>query len=167
MTEVRISSDDTGLLGMPIKGSIQRGYKRKDQRPKSEFASLVQAALDVDGIEVLRWRQYTPYFNDGDACVFSAHGLEVTVNGVEIEDIDWGDNAAKVLGTRPRTYGTNGWVYGAYEGPDEDRYNTLQALADAIGGGAFDDVLLDLFGDHAEVKITKGQDIEVDSVDHD
>lgn len=33
------------------------------------------------------WTQYTPYFNDGDACEFSAHTEYPDVNGMD----EWGD----------------------------------------------------------------------------
>lgn len=172
MTEVRVDATDGGLLGMPIKGEIFRpSSRKKNQRPKSQFATLVKAALDAKGVEELRWRQYTPYFNDGDACVFGAHSLEMRVEGVEIEDgfPGYTAEAKAVLGTAEGKYDhtTYSYVYGPYTGPDEDRWNALKDMSKAIDGGEFDDVLLDLFGDHAEVKIIKDQGIEVDHVDHD
>jgi hypothetical protein len=30
-------------------------------------------------LQAIRWNQYTPYFNDGDACYFSAHNPEVNL----------------------------------------------------------------------------------------
>lgn len=36
-------------------------------------------------VECVHWTQFTPYFNDGDACVFSINGPAFTLKGEEIE----------------------------------------------------------------------------------
>jgi len=35
--------------------------------------------------ESITWRQYTPYFNDGDPCYFSVHEFNLTLNDSEEE----------------------------------------------------------------------------------
>lgn len=47
-----------------------------------EFKKLFE---DVPELESLKWTQYTPHFNDGDACVFGVHDFGGTFN-VPIED---------------------------------------------------------------------------------
>lgn len=37
-----------------------------------------------DQISGVKWRQYTPYFNDGDECVFSVHDLHVRTVDPEV-----------------------------------------------------------------------------------
>lgn len=43
-------------------------------------------------VEALRWEQYTPHFNDGDACVFSVHEVRAKLKDVpdDEEDEDYG-----------------------------------------------------------------------------
>ena len=40
-------------------------------------------------IESLGWNQYTPYFMDGDTCVFSANTDYLSVNGEYVDDCEW------------------------------------------------------------------------------
>src|SRR5688572_125580 len=47
-------------------------------------------------IEAVKWTQYTPYFNDGDPCVFSVNEPDFKLAGVEpkaAEDNDGDDDA--------------------------------------------------------------------------
>ena len=42
---------------------------------KKALKEFVKEFFDATGgtVKALRWRQYTPYFNDGDACEFHVH----------------------------------------------------------------------------------------------
>jgi hypothetical protein len=46
------------------------------------------------------------------------------------------------------------------------RYERCRELSDAIESGAFNNVLLDAFGDHAEIRVTR-KAIEIGFYDHD
>jgi hypothetical protein len=213
--------DYVNFLGMPVEGAITRGEERADQRPLSELEPLFQALLGDPEIHDFGWTQYTPYFNDGEVCVFSAGGFWVrTVTDVAPSikvDEDWllkslnhmakfirdeygtlnerslsklldgimaleldppssddsdGDDDDEEDGFSERfsvdyghpTLGEAEWHYQrgpgpktliSYKGPDQDRYMCAYAVSRAIEDGAFDDVLIKLFGDHAEVHVTK------------
>lgn len=155
------------FLGIPVQGDITEASTRVPQKPLEELQPLLQAVLDDPTITEFGWRQYTPYFNDGDPCVFSAHGLWVrtTQNGAD-DDLDVDYNQA--LGKRPRPFNprTMEFTTKAYEGPDEARYDRCQELNKAIQSGAFDNVLLDAFGDHAHILI-RSDGIEVEFYEHD
>lgn len=158
------------FLGIPVEGDITEGDKRADQRPIEELQPLLQAVLDESTITEFGWSQYTPYFNDGDACTFSVHSLWVRTDAdtdAELYDLDV-DYGHPTLGKRPAAYNreTNAREYGAYEGPDEARHDRCHALDKAIQSGEFDDVLLDAFGDHAQVTVRR-DGIQVDSYEHD
>lgn len=167
------------FLGIPVDGTITEGSKRAEQRPLADLQPILQAVLDDDTIARFGWTQYTPYFNDGEPCVFSAHGVWVARH----EDIDEDgevdtDDLDVSYGTRLGSYEGGEWVadpdnprfrkrVGArYEGPDQARYDRCMELYRAIDSGAFDDVLLEAFGDHAEV-IVKRDGIEVEFYSHD
>jgi hypothetical protein len=165
------------FLGIPVDGEITRGSDRKDQRPIAELQPILQAVLDDPTVTEFGWQQYTPYFNDGEPCEFGVSGLWVRTTDLpstdEDEDADEDTYRLEVyrhpaLGKRPRTWNptTRDYDEAAYEGPDEARYDRCRALAKAIEGGEFENVLLDAFGDHARVTVRK-TGIEIEFYDHD
>lgn len=166
---------DTNFLGMPVSGDISEGSTRTEQKPLEELSPLFQALIDDPTIVEFGWRQYTPYFNDGDSCEFSVHGLWVkTTADVDAEDdpdydpyeldVDYHRSLGKIERDWDRE--ARKYVNEAYVGPDEDRYNRCQALDGALQSGAFDNVLLEHFGDHALITVRKNT-IEVEHYSHD
>lgn len=267
------------FLGIPISGDITPSRRNTAQKSKEEFAEIMQPILDDPTIIAFGWHQFTPYFNDGDECVFSAYGAwfytqppapepvverpyeerliqavidqfpfahiltatnvptmiaeafkrvppvdlagaiaerdRMLVNdfakrlellstvmlpqssavGVlqevlaaldnpqpepedefDPDDIDYryrlDDGDKHGLGEMKHTGwgilpdGTRGWLDEHYEGPDEARYRRCEKLDSAIQSGAFDNVLLDLFGDHAGITVRKSG-ITVEEYSHD
>lgn len=160
------------FLGIPVEGDITAGRTRTDQKPIEELQPILQAVLNDPTIVEFGWRQYTPYFSDGDPCEFSVYGLWVRLEGVEEEVEDsWDlelDNSHHPVGRRPSAYNYEARKYerGLYEGPDEARYDRVHALDRAIQGGAFEHVLLEAFGDHASITVRR-DGIEVDFYEHD
>jgi hypothetical protein len=181
------------FLGIPVTGDINYAERRVPQKPLEELSPLMQALLDDPTIESFGWTQYTPYFNDGEPCVFSVNEeLSVTlVDGnstppcvrcggrlsqVQEECPNCGlDNPSYDEDSYEETEGVEnngalgrrvGLESGTYIGPDEARYDRCLALEEAISSGAFDDVLLEHFGDHCHVTITKDA-IRVSTYSHD
>lgn len=85
------------------------------------------------------WSQYTPYFNDGDTCVFSINHFEPEINGV-----DYFDSEASGM--------TN------FEEVRDEVSDLLQQFDD--------NDFLAMFGDHAKVTVTV-DGIEIEGIDHD
>lgn len=83
------------------------------------------------------WNQYTPYFNDGDECVFSVNEYSVTVNGC-LRDNDYQDD-------------------------DSDAANAFRTLLSDAG----DDVLRAAYGDHVEITLTRDGDHKIKDYEHD
>lgn len=162
---------DRNFLGIPVKGDINRGATRVPQRALTEFGLLLTGVLSDSTIVSLGWRQYTPYFNDGDPCIFRVGTPWVRTTDTaqtdseDYEDDDEDDDDAEHW-VMFRTIGHIDYRSKEYVGPDRERYDRVAALTDAIERGEFDDVLLDAFGDHAIVKITR-DGITVDFYDHD
>jgi hypothetical protein len=174
------------FLGIPVEGDISLSSRQSVvQKTQDELAPILLAVLADPIIVAVGWYQYTPYFNDGDACEFSAaapHFVCVGDNGSvqEYEDdpYEWEENRSvdygkhPILGGREFTWegtwqdGNRTRVAGAYEGEHEASYNRARALSDAIEGGAFNDVLLAAFGDHAKISVNR-DGITVDSYEHD
>lgn len=165
MTETRT------FAGLPIDGEITAAVKRANQLPAEQLAPLMQALLDDEAIVSFGWAQYTPYFNDGEPCVFSANSVWVrTTWDGEVSD---GDRYKfEITDTHP-TLGTRRWddahhkfVDAPGEHYDEARYERCRAVGAAIDGGHFDDALIDLFGDHANIAVTR-EGITVEFYEHD
>lgn len=152
------------FLGIPVTGDIIHGSPSVPQRPLEEFTPLIQAVLDDENIAAFGWRQYTPYFNDGEPCVFGASSLWAAPKGrdrSEDEDeyeskfhLEWGE------------------IWGGYRS-EEPISAELQAsrellipLSTAIERGEFDNVLLEAFGDHAEITVRR-DGITVETYSHD
>lgn len=156
------------FLGIPVQGDITRGMDRKDQRPIEELQPILQAVLDDPSIVEFGWQQYTPYFNDGEPCTFSVSGTWVRTTADEDADEDelemWGHRS---LGKIPGEFNeqTRKWESKPYEGPDEARYVRCKELEKAIEGGEFEHVLLDAFGDHAEITVCR-DGIEIEFYEH-
>lgn len=167
----------TNFLGIEVKGDTTRGDKRVPQKPLSDLEPLMRAVIDDPTMKAFGWEQYTPYFSDGDPCVFSIGSpWFLTVDDPDVDDVedfytyevDYGGHPT--LGESENTYEGN-WpdrkmVSSIYTGPDEERYKRVRALSAAINGGGFEDVLLEAFGDHAAVVI-RASGITVDSYEHD
>ncbi|MEV0455923.1 hypothetical protein [Catellatospora methionotrophica] len=152
----------TSFLGIPVEGEITRSA-RVPQRPLSELRPLLTAVLDDDEVVEFGWQQYTPYFNDGDTCVFDAHSFWARTSAAddaradrrELEVGRYCDIHRTLGGHRLAESGEYPRPELPYEGADEERYRRVRALADAIDGGGFDDVLLEAFGDHATVTVRR------------
>lgn len=126
-------------------------YKELDKlaEEKKEFekrgGDLIKAAVKTfleknPEVSAIRWNQYTPYFNDGEECVFRVNEMEVQF--ADDEDEDFIDS-----------YSINN-----------------DKVADALGElesklGDHEDILRSIFGDHAEITVTADK-ITVEEYEH-
>lgn len=151
----------TNFLGIPVDGEIIRHENQKDQRPIEDLQPLLRAVLDDDQVVEFGWRQYTPYFNDGDACEFGVDTPWFRLVGDEYEhEVDQHPKLAVRRWDRSRYVDVQ---------LDEDslaRRERCRALSSAIEGGEFEHVLLNAFGDHARVKVRR-DGIQVEFYEHD
>jgi hypothetical protein len=163
------------FLGIPIDGDITSA-KRTPQRPHEEFEPLVRALLEDPYIVEFGWHQYTPYFNDGDPCVFGASSVWVrTQDDISqpdsSDDENWEEEddteRLALWSTHPSLGSEEGWGDDRrYVGGQERLWRAAKALSSGVESGAFDDVLLSLFGDHARVTVHKDR-VVVDEYSHD
>lgn len=129
--------------------ALRKEYQKAAQREfKAGLAELFEQCAEIQSIS---WTQYTPWFNDGDECVFRVNNEEPTVNGYsEYDDEDEGDGVNILLKAR-ETVG-----YPAKPNPDYDPAcaeikNKILAFL-----GSFDnDAYSDMFGDHVRVTATR------------
>lgn len=56
---------------------------------RTEFPKLFGSAFELNPeVETVAFNQYTPYFNDGDECIFSANVDPLLINGRDYYDTD-------------------------------------------------------------------------------
>lgn len=163
------------LFDKPIHGTISYyADEPGEQHDPAELLKALDHLLELEEVHSVRWRQYTPYFNDGDACVFNVHEPEVLLTSEALFDEDEDDYDQ----TKWRsTYDL--WSYGPGDSWEERRNNSVYEIdgvnteeverrLGALGHEMnYHDVLLHKkFGDPAEV-IYDGEKFTVEHYDHD
>ncbi len=163
-------------FGIPVLGN-EPHFPRNPipQRPMEELALLFQtfwlankgsfceACKRIEGgwVESIVWEQYTPYFNDGQTCVFGVGeprliladtAAHVHVSADE-DDEEWDD------------YGITVWS-SEFKQLDPVLAEAFHDVADALDSGAFNDVLYREFGDHCQVQMRSDR-IVLSSYEHD
>lgn len=152
----------TNFLGIPVEGQIRSHGHKFPQKSLEQFAELLEPVLYSVRVVELGWTQYTPYFNDGDPCVFRVRDVWVRTTedppptedegyydyeGMENLDVSWSLTFHPSLND------------------DSALGEAALRLGRKIDGGHFDDVLLQAFGDHALVILRKDY-IRVDKYIH-
>lgn len=173
------------LFGIPVHGDFH-GESKVKQLPIDDLFPLVKALLDDKTITAFGWQQYIPGFNDGDPCVFQTCGLYAKVVVPEDEeeededyghegwDRDGGSNYERHIGAvgyhwehlqDDGTWATGAWsrlgsrrVRDGYTGPDEARYDQIEALLKAVESGQFDHALEEKFGYNVEITFVNHAD---------
>lgn len=140
---------------------LYRDIEEKKEKATSLFKIAFKEALDdvlKTGISKIKWRQYTPYFNDGEACVFTVH-----------EPIFYIDN-----GIVPKYFSLEeneedgGWYYASFYAAKENG-NHFSNEIERLNKMFFDldnYYFLNSFDDHAEI-IYDGKEFEINDYTHD
>lgn len=114
----------------------------------------------------LSWTQYTPYFNDGDACVFSVNDPSLVKLGKpgeddeESEEDEDPEDGIDFYGIA--RYGQSDY-YPAREGVTKEMLLAVQKVWDLLP----EDMLEQVFGDHVRVLIRKDGSVDVSEYSHD
>jgi len=131
---------------------IKKEYFSKLQVESEEaLKATVKSFLDAHRIvQELHWTQYTPYFNDGDACYFAVHEPTVRFHGDpedKYHEYSYYWTLKKDLDPIKAAVGNDLQLL----------YNSLQQL---------EDMLQLVFGDHVHIMAT-GEEITVEEIEHD
>lgn len=142
--------------GRPIEGEVNHYTgELPPQKDPQEFLDALDNLLEVPGVEAVRWQQYTPYFNDGEACEFRIYSAEVKLEGLD-EGGDYDD------GWREE-YGFYDYSKGDYSNRElievpgvdvSDVKEALGAFERVLESGEHYVVLNKKFGDPAQVTAT-------------
>jgi hypothetical protein len=153
-------SEDKTFIGIPVEGEIEHFTEMKEQWPLEQLQPLFQAVIDDPMVGSFGWNQYTPYFNDGDACVFNAYGLWIRKPGEVLLDIDHEDYDEYFDDNYEYEVKTISWK----DEPASPQHHI--DLYHAINGGHFDAILSETFGDPADVTFQDGK-FTVEFCEHD
>jgi len=104
-------------------------------------------------LQSVTWRQYTPYFNDGDPCYFRVGEFETDFDGEEYEDEDEEEDVVEEEATEE-----------VVEEPID--YNAINEAVGELEGLLPEDVLEYVFGDHVTITATR-EGFEVSEYEHD
>lgn len=92
-------------------------------------------------VQSIGWTQYTPYFNDGDECLFGTHIDYPYINTEDTWDVDWSETSKHLR-------------------PVRDAIRTVLREVD-------NEDFLCLFGDHVKVTINRDGTAITEEYDHD
>lgn len=123
------------------------------------FAPLFEKSKLINSIG---WTQYTPYFNDGDECVFGVRQDDLYVNGEYQDEVSW-------LDWRIKYYLSIGEYKNEIESNEEiniDEYKIVEEFKEVLQSVP-ESFYKDLFGDHMKVTINRDGTIETEEYEHD
>lgn len=155
----------------------QRALKAKFQtEAQAMFKETMKEFFDKNpGITALKWTQYTPYFNDGDACVFRVNDVYFT-NAPEDElgyvnawgEYEGEDESVWVASNITHTLSSKYYEDEAAKilaagGVDEDSCNFISFI---ISSNEMEEIMQEMFGDHAQVTATR-DGFDVNEYEHD
>lgn len=137
---------------------------------KQQFMKVAQEALAKEfkaffdkypTIDAIRWKQYTPHFNDGDVCEFSRYEFDIRVGQA--------DKSKEEVGTAELILAQETDDDGFYEGYDIDSDTPLgRAVKELEKSCSYDvdDAFQEAFGDGVEVVATR-KGFTTEDYDHD
>lgn len=135
------------------------------------FKSVTKDFFDKNpGVQAIVWTQYTPFFNDGDTCVFGVNDPYFTnATAEQLEDFTaWGEYE----GEDENVWSESSWgfKYEMERHPEKDFSGIDMAMvnkfATMIQSSEMEDVMEAMFGDHVRVTATR-DGFDVDDHDHD
>jgi hypothetical protein len=177
------------FAGKPISGEVTYSTQGQPVEQWSEevFIQMADKFFELfPDAQAFVWTQYTPYFNDGDPCVFDVNGPTAVFFGDsepssfpeniyepdEEEDSGWVsdyDDRLKI------PYDSYEWVGNWSDGTRHKVYTVeppagklaWEELITAMERGHFDNVMLQHFGDHASVMYSRDGLFLVEYFEHD
>jgi len=117
-------------------------------------------------VTAIHWTQYTPYFNDGDECVFSIRDVYFTnANSEQMGDVtDWGDYE----GEDDTVWSETSWGFTYHKDKNFEGVNLddVENFSELVSGSEMQDVMKEMFGDHVRVVATR-EGFDVQEYNHD
>ena len=153
----------TEVFGKPVEGEVgQYGDEPVKQADPEQLREALDYLFELPNVQAVRWQQYTPYFNDGEACEFGIYEANVLVDGAPEDGGDYGDGFI------------DSWAFKYHKNDDwmqkidniEEVVARLNRVSSEVGGGQHYVFLKQSFGDPAEVTATR-EGFSIEFYDHD
>lgn len=143
----------------------QDAFKKHAQKAFKE--SMKSFFIDNPEIKVVKWAQYSPYFNDGEECTFSV-GMPYFSNAPDADDIRHGEYVGDDIEEGEDPIWVHGEdAYGENEAPPIERLHTaMNDFEEIQQSSIFQDLAETMFGNHVQIVIT-ANGIKVEEYDHD
>lgn len=129
--------------------------------------ALAEFFKDHPEVNAIGWAQYTPFFNDGEECTFSVHGVGVNfvdkAENAAAEGASDKDDDEKFDPETCNRYSDFVDSYGIDEKKHKALYKNMKAMNKAFE--SMSDVLKSVFGDHMFVVATRKK-IYIRDFDH-
>lgn len=152
----------TSVFGRPVNGDITKPSKSNvEQWDGARLLPLLDAVLNHEQVAAVRWYQYTPYFNDGEPCLFGLGEISIKLTPeARTDELDEDDDEEFL-----ETYSLSRYRDGTYASGRVGRlgFEELYPLVEKLEGNFshFETFLEETFGDHAVVTATpEGFDVE-------
>ena len=140
-----------------LKKEFEEKKRQMTEQFRNDFGNISKAFFEaVPRIKSLTWTQYTPYFNDGDECIFGVNSIEfATDENNEVEnyrDFTNDDGNFSV-----ESYGLKKII-------TSEEFRLCEQMESIIGRNS--ELMKDLFGDHALI-VLRASGITVEEYEHD
>jgi hypothetical protein len=122
-------------------------------------------------IHAVRWSQYTPYFNDGDACYFGLGEFWLGITEEQSHNLSPDEEFEDSLEENGVSYVSSFSKYDYKTGAISYLSERHKELENALKNveetcHSLEDLLKEAFGDHVKITVTRKK-IEVEDYDHD
>jgi len=146
-------SQETPVFSVPEYDSllehVEKAKREVREKAKNAVGALLKAFFAAHPtIGALRWTQYTPHFNDGEACEFRVNNDFDVLLGKYIPDDDDSDDESNEFVE----------IHDVEDGPTKEAICSLERAVN-------EDVFLSAFGDHAKI-IATPEGFHVTEYDH-
>lgn len=153
--------DEFKITDRPIQGEQYNPRNIPQPATAAEFMEAIDAILSIPGIYGIRWNQYTPAFNDGDACEFSVNDIAVRLTPLDDEEDERGDYEDGWLETYSLSYDRK-----EFKELSDEHFEALKKAVSNWDKLNADEVARRNFGEHAQVTATF-EGFSVDFYEHD
>lgn len=155
---------------------------------KSEFTNITRFFFEETPVQAAVWTQYTPYFNDGDECVFGVNDPFFILSGFDPEELEspysYEDDDSYVLVQEKPSDSSLRYMQqqieenGSYADHYRQRLEQIKAQDEKYPNLAEqcdqfkklimknEELMKDMFGDHCSVYLTKDNSY-VEEYEHD
>lgn len=142
--------------------ALKKTYSEKIMK---QFSDILRGYFEEDTeCKVITWTQYTPYFNDGEECVFRVNDPAFYSSEEALEEYEYDGDL-----TAPSSYYDELKLYDSTRKawrPAEGLEINRGKLSKIIGSDSLADILKLTFGDHVKVTV-RPDGITSEEYDHD